>query len=772
MKPLGLLRSLATSSTIAFLLSTTSGQVFIPDTVERNMLNGSIPGIVDVNGVMDTLHPAIAQLDSVDAFLTVPGSALDLNAIGYLDSLRYLHISATSTQLFMPIALSISALPDDLSHLYLSMESPGSMELPELPTSLARLELAAGLVVSDASVSIEAFPDTLPYLSTNGITSFIWPEQPFVQHWDCNPGMGGSISLLSPTTVGTMTIGDYLTEVLDLSTLSVTDLVLQPTTINEGIIWPTNVERITLNVPTWTGSIAAWPLSLIELDLGWGIIQCVPAFPEGLQTLHVDNTLYCLPNWPSSLVNCYNTFFEPLEPGDVTFCSVLNSDCPGSNPGISGRVFMDTDQDGQYDNGEPPLPLSSVTLLPNGNVTGCDANGYWEMGVLPGSYTIAPSSNYPYYQSITPTQHTADVPNMGDADTLNDFAVTLMPGIEDLRAFLWAEPARPGFGNRLYLTCQNYGTVPLDASLTLEFDADQTWTGSSIAPGTLNGTTATWQLGGLPIGAQQTITVDLHTDASVPLGTPIAHTLTASPTAGDETPGDNLVVITDSVVGSYDPNDKHVRPEALPPATVQAGDTPIDYVIRFQNTGTYMAERVMIVDTLPEGLQPHTVEFLGSSHACHWYLLEGVLHFIHEGINLPDSTSNEPGSHGYVAFRVRPATDLQNGDEVVNIAHIVFDFNTPIITPPSVFRVDELVAVAEHDATVLHVMPNPARDLLRIDGFTGAGRYRIRDISGRIVAQDRLNGPGTIAIGALAAGPYVLEVDQHTVGCTVRFMKE
>jgi len=510
------------------------------------------------------------------------------------------------------------------------------------------------------------------------------------------------------------------------------------------------------------------PSTLKYLFLSANYDQCLPVLPEGLLTLHMtDNSSQCLPNWPSTLVS-YSGAGWSMSAADFVPCSVLNSDCPGAYAGISGRIFIDTDQNGQYNAGEPPLTQAPVTLLPNCNVNSCDENGYWEIGVQPGNYTIAPSSNYPYIQSISPTEHTANLPNMGDADTLNDFAVTLIPNIEDLRAFLSTEPARPGFHNRLYLTCQNYGTVPLDAELTLEYDADQTWIGSSIVPSTQSGTTATWNLPGVAIGASQTITVDLNTAVSVPLGTPITYALSALPTSGDETPSDNLVAYNDSVVGSYDPNDKLLTPASMSPEQVQSGTKAITYTIRFQNTGTYLAERVVILDTLPAGLQPQSIEFLSSSHSCNWYVLDGVLHFIHEGINLPDSTSDEPGSHGFVRFRILPDADLVDGETVTNIAHIVFDFNEPIITPPAVFRVDIEAAIEELTGNTLVVYPNPVREQLWfVEPLDGDGTYLVRDLLGQEMLLGRINSHSPVDVSGLAPGAYTVRIG----GAIGRFVK-
>ncbi len=279
----------------------------------------------------------------------------------------------------------------------------------------------------------------------------------------------------------------------------------------------------------------------------------------------------------------------------------------------------------------------------------------------------------------------------------------------------------------------------------------------------------------MAIGTSTTITVDLTTAASVALGTDILHTLSADPIATDETPANNTTQFTDSVVGSYDPNDKLLQPAVLSPAQVQAQDKPIEYTIRFQNTGTFLAERVLILDTLSEDLQWASMQFIASSHACQWYITNGVLHVIHNDIMLPDSTSDEANSHGFVKFSMLPANDLQDGAEVVNIAHIVFDFNTPIITPPAIFRVDVLAGMDERVTSSVAVFPNPAKDLLHVGApmsTRGVITYAVDDILGKRLLQGTLDNAAQIAVGGLANGVYNLTIHGAGQRAVVQFVKE
>jgi hypothetical protein len=49
-------------------------------------------------------------------------------------------------------------------------------------------------------------------------------------------------------------------------------------------------------------------------------------------------------------------------------------------------------------------------------------------------------------------------------------------------------------------------------------------------------------------------------------------------------------------------------------------------------------------------------------------------------INLPDSTNNEPESHGYIQYKIKRNAGLSPGTAISNKASIYFDFNAPIVT--------------------------------------------------------------------------------------------
>ncbi len=149
-----------------------------------------------------------------------------------------------------------------------------------------------------------------------------------------------------------------------------------------------------------------------------------------------------------------------------------------------------------------------------------------------------------------------------------------------------------------------------------------------------------------------------------------------------------------SIVDSYDPNDKLASPKGWGTENcIQRGEK-LRYKIRFQNTGTDTAYRVVISDTLDQSLDLDELKVLEGSHPFSWKL-EGkaglaVLKFTFEQINLPDSATDRLASQGFVHFEIQPKRDQPLGSQIRNSAAIYFDFNSPIITNQSIHTLCEL----------------------------------------------------------------------------------
>lgn len=179
------------------------------------------------------------------------------------------------------------------------------------------------------------------------------------------------------------------------------------------------------------------------------------------------------------------------------------------------------------------------------------------------------------------------------------------------------------------------------------------------------------------------------------------------------------------VIGSFDPNDKTGFPRGITEAHYLERGQDIEYRIRFQNTGNDTAFLVTLLDTLPATLDPATIRPIAASHPYTWDVTaNGILNFTFANILLPDSTRNEPESHGFASFRISQKPNLPDGTLIENNAAIYFDFNDPIFTNTWFHTIGRPSVVATQDPMdgdrMLEIIPfpNPMSDetVFRLSG--------------------------------------------------------
>ncbi|HRO98795.1 MAG TPA: T9SS type A sorting domain-containing protein, partial [Flavobacteriales bacterium] len=192
-------------------------------------------------------------------------------------------------------------------------------------------------------------------------------------------------------------------------------------------------------------------------------------------------------------------------------------------------------------------------------------------------------------------------------------------------------------------------------------------------------------------------------------------------------------------------------------------DEWIDYTIRFQNTGTDTAFNVVITDTIGPELDLGTFEAGAASHSHSLAIRDGnVLRWAFYNIQLPDSNVNEPRSHGFVSFRIKPRLPLAPTTSIENIANIYFDFNPPVITEPSVLVAEFSTSSNESQGYELLLAPNPVAEQLFVRNLTGkmaGGEMRVIGPDGRMITSVRITDERmALDLSQLAAGHYVLQV--------------
>lgn len=221
-------------------------------------------------------------------------------------------------------------------------------------------------------------------------------------------------------------------------------------------------------------------------------------------------------------------------------------------------------------------------------------------------------------------------------------------------------------------------------------------------------------------------------------------------------------------VGAYDPNDKQGFPVGIGDEHAIRPGQAIDYLIRFQNTGTDTAFNIIVLDTLPVSLNPGGIQLLSSSHPCIMRLhRENILQFQFKNIMLPDSNRNEPASHGYVKFSIPQLPNVPEGTVIQNRAGIYFDFNAPIMTNYTHHTVRALVVntsnVVFQTGVELEVYPNPAVwevNFLVKSALPKPGTLSIFDMQGRqVLRQPYGHNSFNVDLSAVPGGTYLYRLD-------------
>ena len=201
-------------------------------------------------------------------------------------------------------------------------------------------------------------------------------------------------------------------------------------------------------------------------------------------------------------------------------------------------------------------------------------------------------------------------------------------------------------------------------------------------------------------------------------------------------------------IGSYDPNDKAASPVGYGSRFQIDQNVDLEYKIRFQNTGTDTAFTVRIEDKLSEHLDIETIIPGASSHDYSFCVHDdGTMIFLFENILLPDSSTNQIGSNGFVNFKVAQKPDVALETIIPNTANIFFDFNDPVITNEVLHTVGlDIMTVSVIDmpeSLGFEVYPNPFKNQATFklnENITGEWILEIYDLTGKKIRAEKASG--------------------------------
>lgn len=428
---------------------------------------------------------------------------------------------------------------------------------------------------------------------------------------------------------------------------------------------------------------------------------------------------------------------------------------------LTGTIVKDDNGDCQTDITGDPLQYWQVRIESDDylRIKTTDDNGKFRFSMPEGEFTLSTKPIHDKWQvceSSFPVVINEYLP-----DVNQDFLARALSTCAKLELDFSTPFLRRCFDNVYSVRVRNTGPEASEGTtLTLRLDPFFSLISASVPFAQIGDSIVKFDLGVLEVNEEVIFHVVFNVSCDAPLG--MEHCL-AGQLTDDNLCGPDRSSYTECQenIGSFDPNDKRVFNEAGEEVERIDKGQYIYYHIRFQNTGTDTAFNIRIIDPLSPMLDLSTLEMLSASSPYEYFISDGpslVVSF--NKVLLPDSTTNEPASHGFFKFRIKPLPQFDYGTSIFNQAEIYFDFNEPVLTNAAVFVISPAVGTKQApDFIDFNVFPNPTNrdisldipetDMHRIDS------YEIIDQLGQTVSQSPFTN-SKINVAPLAPGIYNL----------------
>lgn len=462
--------------------------------------------------------------------------------------------------------------------------------------------------------------------------------------------------------------------------------------------------------------------------------------------------------------NCQVNSYCSFTPGGTYYTIQGNNKFDGNSNGCDAS-------DGFYRNLKYTITDGTISgsLISN-------ASGNYSIPVSAGTHTITPQFENPTYFTSSPTSTTVGFPATV-SPFIQDFCIVPNGVHHDLEVVIIPlVPARPGFDATYKIKYKNKGTVSENATLVFDFNDDVLdYVSSTLAPTSAGTGLLSWNIGTIiPFQSGEfVVTLNVNSPMETPAvnaGDILSYTATINGLNTDETQLDNTFPLRQIVVNSYDPNDK----TCLEGATINPtmiGDY-VHYQIRFENTGTFPAQNVVVKDMIDTTkFDISTLQITDTSHSCVTRVTNpNKVEFIFENINLPfDDATND----GYVVFKIKTKPTLAVGSTISNLANIYFDYNFPIVTNTATSTFQALANNTFNFENYVSLSPNPAKDILNINvqDKVNIKSIAIYNMLGQLV-QIITNPSNSINVSDLKAGNYVIKLYIEKGEISGKFIKE
>jgi uncharacterized repeat protein (TIGR01451 family) len=700
--------------------------VTIPDSNFVSYLQSEFPTAMSGNQ-MDTTASVIIKAKSVNCS---GDSISNLYGIQFFDSLKGLYCvnNLLSNLPKLPNSLvdincrdnqitTLPKLPSRLVYLYCGENKlkqlptlPNTLKgfacdynqltsLPTLPNTLVRFSCSYNDLTT-----LPALPDNLTELNSGGNKLISLPSLPtYLESLYCNINLLTELPSLPESLTVLWCQANQLSTLPDLPN-SLQRLDCDYNKLTQLPSLPRSLQSLACSYNQLT-RLPSLPSILSYLSCGTNKLTSLPFLPKYLNRFECTNNpqLNCIPYFTQQVFYLFdvktNTQIKCLPKNIIALSNdssnylpicTPNSGCPIAY-NVIGNVHQDTSINCASDRLNYGQLLSGVKMLGyiNGELksqTFTDFNGFYSFDAAVGdSVEVKIAGVNSSLVSCPPNgKRNATITTTDSVFTNQDFGIKCQ-GV-DIGTLSISGTFRPTRNRPVYIRAGDVSQqFNLDCADNVSGTVTTTIIGSAnyvaplsgaLSPTSVVGKTLTYTISDFGvIDLDSAFSIIVNTDTNATVGSDICIKTKVSTSASDINSMNDSLLFCGEVVNSYDPNDKAAFPKgnATP-------NTWITYTIRFQNTGTDTAYQVIIRDTLSAHLDESTFTYLDGSVRPVVSLNQKAIMFNYPHINLLDSFSNEPESHGWLQYKVQTVADLPPFAEVKNTAYIYFDLNSAVVT--------------------------------------------------------------------------------------------
>lgn len=454
---------------------------------------------------------------------------------------------------------------------------------------------------------------------------------------------------------------------------------------------------------------------------------------------------------------------------------------------ICGYVYRDINQNCAHDSFDQPL--SGITIKFNtspARYVYTNTAGYYQIYLPKGTYQISQDLTFrnPPVNQLCPASNasiTVSATTGGTTYCNNNFYDTTSTCPDLAVSIHRVGTITPGFKSIKSIRYYNRGATPITGVvLKYRFLSALTVLSTTTATYTVSGNVITWNLGTIPAYSSGTKTAYLQTPTSLALGTAVVDSVWIEPVGGDCNPNNNLATYNDTCVGSYDPNDKTAYPATIIDTSVKS----IDYLVRFQNTGTAPAHNVRIEDFIDANFEKASLKINDYSHTMNTHFDDnGKVYFEFPNIMLPDSGTDYEASQGFVSYTIHLKNNLPIGTQLKNTAEIYFDFNEAVVTNTTVNTIvlkSSSGVQTQIGGLNISLYPNPtnynASFEVNIDKAQDVS-YTLYDVQGKEVLSKSIKAKAgllqeTLHLNEFNSGIYILQLNINNQYQSIKIVKD